>query len=99
MGETATRILLGVVIAGAAVLVVGLILLIWLLANGVQGRQVQSDRPTPILSLSQGERIVTMARGPDDLVLLIENASGRQALRRIDLNSGAMLGEIVVSAP
>ena len=100
MGETATRILLGFVIAGAVLLTVGLIVLIWLLASGVQGGRTDSVSVPPVLSLSEGERIVTIARGPDDIVLLVQQPDGRQLLRRIDPDRGDVLGELpVVTAP
>lgn len=100
MSETATRILLGFVIAGAIVLVTGVILLIWLLATGTQGDSARStDRPAA-LHLEMGQRIVTMARGPDDLALLLEQADGSQILRLIDPTHGTTLHELpVVETP
>ena len=100
MSETATRILLAFVIVGGIVLVAGTIVLIWLLTTGTQGGSARGmDRPAA-LQLDAGERIVSMARGPDDLVLLLERSDRRQVLRTIDPASGALLHELpVVQAP
>lgn len=100
MGETATRILLGFVIAGAVVLVAGIVVLIWLLSTGWQGGGARSTDQPASLQLERGARIVSMARGPEDLVLLLEQADGSQVLRIIDPVSGAELRDLpVVPAP
>ncbi|WP_027136243.1 hypothetical protein [Geminicoccus roseus] len=107
MGETATRILLGFVIAGAVVLVAGIVVLIWLLASGTPrddgarpgaaqvGSAPSTDRGAA-LHLAPGERIMSMARGPDDLVFLLEAADGSQILRLVDPASGDTLRELPV---
>ena len=100
MGETATRILLGFVIAGAVVLAAGVVTLIWLLATGMQGQGNPAAGGPATLALADGERILDMARGPDDLVLLLRRADGSQVLRTIDPRDGRTLHELpVVSAP
>ena len=91
MGETATRILLGFVIAGALVLAAGVVILIWLLTTGVQGDKAQTTGGTAIMRLGDGERITAVARGADDIVLLLEHADGRQEVRTIDPATGTML--------
>lgn len=96
MGETATRILLGFVIVGAIVLVAGVVALGWLLATGDhRGSARSTDRPVT-LPLQAGSRIVSVARGPDDVALLVEAADGRQVLRLVDPATGATLQELPV---
>ena len=96
MGETATRILLGFVIAGAIVLAAGVITLIWLLATRPQGGGTTPAAP-PSLALAAGERILSLARGPDDILLLIQRTDGGQALRLVDPKTGAMVRDIPVT--
>jgi hypothetical protein len=96
MGETATRILLGFVIVTGVVIVVGVVALGWLIATGAhRGSARSTDRPAT-LPLQAGSRIVSMARGPDDLALLVEAADGRQILRLVDPATGATLQELPV---
>ncbi|WP_159716384.1 hypothetical protein [Geminicoccus flavidas] len=100
MGETATRILLGFVIAGAVVLVAGVVLLIWLLATGAQGRRAPATDEPPVVRLAPGQRILSLSRGPDDLAILLEDEAGRQVLRLLDPDSGATLHDLpVTTAP
>jgi hypothetical protein len=100
MGETATRILLGFVIAGAVVLVAGIVLLIWLLATGAQDRRQPATDEPPVVRLAPGQRILDLSRGPDDLMLLLEDQEGRQVLRLLDPDSGAVLHDLpVTTAP
>ena len=100
MSETATRILLGFVIAGAVLLAAGVVILIWMLITGAQPRNGSKVDPAATLHLARGERIVQIARGKDDLVLLLEDADHRQVLRLIDPFSGRTMGELpVTTAP
>ena len=59
MSETATRILLGFVIAGAFLLVAGVVVLIWMLTTGAQGRgsgQVGNDAVLHLARVPESSR-------------------------------------------